>query len=101
MNRSGMPSRARPSKFPQEPSKSPACRRRWTMFRIELNNAEQYLRDRGWIDHREAVRVSPLPGGVSNQVLYVSRPDQPGADFVLKQARARLRTPDPWFASIE
>jgi 5-methylthioribose kinase len=71
------------------------------MFLIEPHNAEQYLRDRGWIDGREPVHIKPLAGGVSNQVLYVARPERPGGDFVLKQARAQLRTPDPWFASIE
>ncbi len=45
--------------------------------------------------------IAPLAGGVSNQVLYVARPQRPGEDFVLKQARPQLRTPDPWFASVE
>ncbi|MEX2558664.1 MAG: aminoglycoside phosphotransferase family protein [Pirellulales bacterium] len=71
------------------------------MFLIDAHNAERYLRERGWIERGEAVRVSALTGGVSNQVLYVARPERPGGDFVLKQARAQLRTPDPWFASIE
>ena len=34
-------------------------------------------------------------------VLLVERPDRPGHAFVLKQARAQLRTEQPWFSSIE
>ena len=42
-----------------------------------------------------------LPGGVSNQVLYVSLLERPGADFVLKQSRAQLRVPDPWHSRLD
>jgi 5-methylthioribose kinase len=34
-------------------------------------------------------------------VLLVARPDYPGADFVLKQARAQLRTRQTWFSDVE
>ncbi|MGH7192539.1 MAG: phosphotransferase family protein, partial [Candidatus Saccharimonadales bacterium] len=63
--------------------------------------AEQYLREQRWVSARERVRVRQLAGGVSNEVLYVARLDRLGADFVLKQARPQLRTPEPWFSSVE
>lgn len=71
------------------------------MLLIDESNAERYLRDRGWLTPRERVSVRRLTGGISNEVLYVSRSDRIGADFVIKQVRPQLRTPDPWFASLE
>lgn len=71
------------------------------MNAIDESNAEEYLRDRRWVSARERVLVRRLPGGVSNEVLYVARPDRTGTDFVLKQARPQLRTPQPWFSSVE
>lgn len=71
------------------------------MRHIEADNAADYLRQRGAIGPTETVRVRELAGGISNCVLYVARPDSPGADFVLKQARPQLRTPDPWFCTVE
>lgn len=71
------------------------------MREIDEVNAEDYLREQRWVSARERVQVRRLPGGVSNEVLYVARPDRVGADFVLKQARPRLRTPEPWFSSVE
>jgi 5-methylthioribose kinase len=53
------------------------------------------------VDGDERVVVRRLTGGVSNEVLYVARPDRAGADFVLKQARPQLRTPEPWYSSVE
>ncbi|MGH7136883.1 MAG: hypothetical protein ACREHD_14180, partial [Pirellulales bacterium] len=64
-------------------------------------NTEAYLRQQGWIAPAERVRVRRLTGGVSNEVLYVSRPDRANVDFVLKQARPQLRTPEPWYSSVE
>jgi 5-methylthioribose kinase len=71
------------------------------MLLIDELNAEDYLRQAGRLGAGERVTIAPLAGGVSNQVLYVARPERPGEDFVLKQARPQLRTPDPWFASVE
>lgn len=68
---------------------------------LDEANAEAYLRERGWVSRQERVVVRRLAGGVSNEVLYVSRPDRVGRDFVVKQARRQLRTPEPWFASVE
>ena len=45
--------------------------------------------------------VERLSGGVSNCVLLVRRLDALGADFVLKQARPQLDTPEPWFCTVE
>lgn len=68
---------------------------------IDEQSAAEYLRGRGWVRGDERLAVRELAGGVSNEVLYVSRPETPGGDFVLKQARAQLRTPDPWFCGVE
>lgn len=72
-----------------------------TFHLLDAANAESYLRGTGWIGPDERVSVRALSGGVSNEVLYVTRPDRPGEDFVLKQARAQLRTPDPWFCGVD
>lgn len=68
---------------------------------VDEQSAAEYLRFRGWVRGDERVEVRELAGGVSNEVLYVSRPETPSGDFVLKQARAQLRTPDPWFCGVE
>jgi 5-methylthioribose kinase len=67
---------------------------------IDEQNAADYLREVGWIGADERVTVQPLTGGVSNQVLYIAR-GEGRDDFVLKQARPQLRTPQPWFSSVE
>ncbi|HUY91066.1 MAG TPA: phosphotransferase [Pirellulales bacterium] len=71
------------------------------MLILDEQSAAEYLRGRGWVRGDERVVVRELAGGVSNEVLYVSRPETPEGDFVLKQARAQLRTPDPWFCGVE
>ena len=71
------------------------------MLLLNEQTAAEYLRSRGWVRGDERVAVRELAGGVSNEVLYVSRPETPAGDFVLKQARAQLRTPDPWFCGVE
>src|SRR5258708_4079749 len=68
---------------------------------LDARNAATFLRDAGWIAADERGDVRELAGGVSNEVLYVARPDRPGEDFVLKQARPQLRTPAPWFCGVE
>jgi aminoglycoside phosphotransferase (APT) family kinase protein len=69
------------------------------MLLIDVHSATSYLRDQNLIGASEAVEVHELPGGVSNVVLYVERPD--ADDFVLKQAREQLRVAEPWFCSVE
>jgi 5-methylthioribose kinase len=71
------------------------------MYTIDATTAETYLRDSGRIASRQRVTIETLAGGVSNEVLYVGFPDGGAEDFVLKQARPQLRTPDPWFCGVE
>lgn len=71
------------------------------MLLIDEQNAADYLRGVGWIGSVESVTVQALTGGVSNQVLYIARSGEGKEDFVLKQARPQLRTPQPWFSSVE
>lgn len=71
------------------------------MHLLDETTAEAYLRQQGWVSREERVTVRRLTGGVSNEVLYVARPDRIDRDFVVKQARPQLRTPQPWFSSVE
>ena len=68
---------------------------------LDDQNAAEFLRARGWLEPGEPVQIETLPGGVSNQVLYVSRSGNSPQNFVLKQVRAQLRVADPWFSQIE
>jgi 5-methylthioribose kinase len=68
---------------------------------IDASNAEAYLRDTARVASNERLVIRELTGGVSNMVLLVERPDRLGADFVIKQARAQLRTSHAWFSSLE
>jgi 5-methylthioribose kinase len=68
---------------------------------IDEHSAEAYLRETGRLTPDELVRVRELTGGVSNMVLMVERPQRPDHEFVIKQARARLRTEHAWFSSLE
>lgn len=66
---------------------------------IDERNAEAYLRDTARVEPGERLQIRQLTGGVSNMVLLVERPDRP--DFVIKQARAKLRTREEWLSSVE
>lgn len=68
---------------------------------LDPTNTAEYLRDSGRIGRNERVEIRELAGGVSNMVLLVRRPDRTGENFVLKQARARLRTALPWHCRVE
>jgi 5-methylthioribose kinase len=68
---------------------------------IDQDNAEGYLRETGRIRATDRVVIRELSGGVSNMVLLVEYLDQPECDFVVKQARAQLRTQQVWFSSVE
>lgn len=71
------------------------------MREVTCQTVEQYLVDTGRIARGSKCSASRLPGGVSNEVLLLET-DQPGLErFVLKQARARLRTPQEWLCTIE
>jgi len=83
------------------------------MFEVNEASAAEYLRGRGVVAADEPITVRRLTGGISNEVLLVERQvSMAGAtgtvtdgqivgNFVLKQARAQLRTPQPWFSSVE
>lgn len=66
---------------------------------IDAHNTAAYLRQHDFIASDEPVVIRELPGGVSNVVLYVTRPT--ATDFVVKQAREQLRVAAPWFCSVE
>jgi len=66
---------------------------------IDEYTAEAYLRQKNLLAPHEEVLIRELPGGVSNVVLYVTRPTE--SDFVVKQARERLRVAAPWFCSVK
>lgn len=68
---------------------------------VDQRNAEEYLRETSRVAADEPIVVRELAGGVSNMVLLVERPDRPADEFILKQARAQLRTSQPWFSSVE
>ncbi|WP_448639361.1 phosphotransferase family protein [Geodermatophilus sp. URMC 63] len=54
-----------------------------------------HLVRRGLVDPSAGVRVRPLAGGVSNDVVAVTAP---GLDAVVKQALGRLRVAEEWLA---
>lgn len=67
------------------------------MHELTVDNAAEYLRERGWVG-AGAIQVEALGGGVSNQVLRVVAAD---ATFVVKQSRPQLRTRDAWFSDLD
>ncbi|MBX9789784.1 MAG: phosphotransferase [Pirellulales bacterium] len=82
------------------------------MFEVNRENAIEYLRGQGLVALDDSITVRRLTGGISNEVLLVERSGGAGGrdsrarsegfgDFVLKQARPQLRTPQPWFSSVE
>ena len=68
---------------------------------LDCDTAPAYLAEVGLVASHERLEISPLAGGVSNIVLLVRRPESGGEPFVLKQARAQLRVPQPWFCAVE
>ena len=68
---------------------------------VDEKTVMNYLRDAGQIGTAEQVMVSELPGGVSNQVLLVRRPEAGDQDLVVKQARRRLRVAADWYCDVE
>ncbi|MCY3917069.1 MAG: aminoglycoside phosphotransferase family protein [Chloroflexi bacterium] len=55
-----------------------------------------YLRARGLINAQESPALQTLSGGVSNRTVWVRR--QADADWVIKQALAKLRVQVDWFS---
>ncbi len=70
------------------------------MHEIDATNAADFLRAAGRVAAGEPVDVRVLAGGVSNVVLLVTLPAR-GEQFVLKQARGRLRVKEDWRCPIE
>lgn len=70
------------------------------MIEITSDTAADYLRSTGRAVSEEPVTASELAGGVSNLVLLVTLPSR-GEQFVLKQARGRLRVKEEWLCSVE
>ncbi len=70
------------------------------MFLVEAENAVEYLRGLGRLTLEQRPTVRELSGGVSNRVLLCEFAAGE-APLVLKQARAQLRTADPWFCGVE
>jgi 5-methylthioribose kinase len=68
---------------------------------LDQQNAERYLRETGRIAATSRVAIRELTGGVSNMVLLVEHLDNPANNFVVKQARAQLRTRHVWLSSVE
>lgn len=66
---------------------------------IEAESAEEYLRERGFLEQHERIQATNLAGGVSNVVIGCESNLRP--PFVLKQSRPQLRTKEPWFCSPE
>lgn len=67
------------------------------MIELTVDNAANYLRQRGWIGEGPAT-IELLGGGVSNAVLRIETADRL---FALKQSRPQLRTRDAWFSDLE
>jgi len=70
------------------------------MLELDADNAAEYLRTSNAIAKDVPVEITRLTGGVSNEVLYVEFPRHQQPDFVLKQARERLRVPEAWHCSV-
>jgi 5-methylthioribose kinase len=70
------------------------------MFEISAETAADYLRSSGRAERSEPIEVRELAGGVSNVVLHVTMPKR-GEQFVLKQARGRLRVKEEWHCPVE
>ena len=71
------------------------------MLLLDEHNAADWLRASGRVPAAATIRVDVLAGGVSNQVLYVTVAGERPEEFVLKQAREQLRTPDAWFSRLD
>ena len=64
-------------------------------FELTVSSAPEYLAGRGF--NPALLRVSELPGGVSNIVLLA---ETPSGGIVLKQALPQLRVEQDWFSDV-
>src|SRR5262249_5388665 len=69
------------------------------MREVIPETAVEYLRETDRVAEKRAVRVQALGWGVSNIVMRVDVEGEPS--FVLKQARARLRTQAHWVSRLD
>jgi 5-methylthioribose kinase len=69
------------------------------MREVTPENAVEYLRETGRVDAGRRVHVKALGWGVSNLVMRVDVEGE--LPFVLKQARARLRTQAHWVSRLD
>lgn len=60
------------------------------------DNLQSYLASRGLLGEDRNVSIRELGGGVSNIVLLIEWPRQPGRRWVVKQALGKLRVQDDW-----
>lgn len=58
---------------------------------------EQFVHHSGWIPNGTPIRVTPLPGGVSNYVWHVHAAEDA---YVLKQPLEKLATPVEWKSGL-
>ncbi|MGO8787377.1 MAG: phosphotransferase family protein [Terriglobia bacterium] len=65
-------------------------------FLLSSQNVGDYLVDQGFLRGEEDLSVCALGGGVSNVVLLVEWPGNPGKRWVVKQSLGKLRVKDDW-----
>lgn len=71
------------------------------MREIDASNVIEYLVAAGRVTDGARATATRLAGGVSNEVLLVEVGQPAGSRFVVKQARAQLRTPQEWRCTVE
>jgi 5-methylthioribose kinase len=59
----------------------------------------QYVIHKGWVNPTADIQVTPLTGGVSNQVWKIETSD--GIRWVMKQALAKLKVQVDWYSDVE
>lgn len=70
------------------------------MIVLDAPNVSDYLRASSRFEEPESPAVNELSGGVSNAVFLVTDPNS-SRQFVLKQARQRLRVQEEWLCPVE
>ena len=65
-------------------------------FLLSAEDLPDYLRSRGLAARDDRLDVRALGGGVSNLVLLVEWPGNPGRRWVVKQSLGKLRVKDDW-----
>jgi aminoglycoside phosphotransferase (APT) family kinase protein len=65
-------------------------------FLLTTDNAREYLTSHGLLRGGDDVTIRELGGGVSNIVLMIEWPGEPGRGWVIKQSLGKLRVKDDW-----